>query len=171
VSLRLLLPIKRRRNSVVSQLSQAIPKLRSTPLVINIERILQPATDFVRGNPIVSTAIVGAGTTGLATAIAVTRRARSSRKKRTTKKKSTKKRKTTRTRKKRTKAEIKAMRLKNLAKARRARKKGSSKRRIIRGRGLGRGEIKHSGRGTKGKHKVVKFRGKDGKIVRFKARK
>jgi len=145
-------------------------------VVLNIERILQPVTDFIRGNPIVSTAVVGAGVTGLTAAVAVVRR-RKKAKKKTTKKKvkrrRTTRKKTTRKRKKKTKAQIKRIRLKNLAKARRARKSGRrSTRKIIRGRGLGRGEIKHSGKSTRGKFKVVSFRDKrTGKMVRFKARK
>ena len=78
-----LIAIKKKRkrrlyNVVIAQLQQLIPKVRGAPLVVNIERILQPATDFIRGNPIISTAIIGAGTSGLVTAIAVTRGARRS---------------------------------------------------------------------------------------------
>jgi hypothetical protein len=153
-------------------LQTSIPKVRGIPIVANIERILQPVTDFVRGNPIVSTATIGAGTTGLIAAVAGVRAAR----KRTTKKKAAKKttrRKTTRKRKKKTKAEVRRVRLRNLAKARRARgtRKRSGKRKIIRGRGLGTHEIRHSGKSTKGKMKLVSFRDKrTGKMVRFKAR-
>lgn len=135
--------------AIPQQLTQFIPKIRGTPIVANIERILQPVTDFVRGNPIVSTAIVGAGTTGLVAATAVIRGAskkRKSTKKKTKRKKSTKKRRT-----------------------KRRGKRG--KRKIIRGPGLGTREIKHSGRGTKGKFKIVSFRNKKtGKMVRFKSR-
>lgn len=144
-------------------IQQLIPKNTKTAVLTQIERITQPVTDFIRGNPIVSTAAVGIGTTGLiAAATTVVRKKR--------KRKVTAKRKVTRKRKKKTKAQIKAQRLRNLAKARRARKKG--KRKIIRGRGLGTKEIKHSGKSTKGKFKLVQFRDKrTGKMVRFKARK
>jgi len=112
-------------------------------LLTNFDRITQPVTDFIRGNPIVSTAAIGIGTTGLlASAITAVRRRK--------KKGKVKKRKTTRR--------------KNGRKRVRKTKKG--RRRIIRGRGLGRGEIKHSGRGTKGT-KVVSFMAK-GKRVTFK---
>lgn len=152
---------------VSTQLQAAIPKIRKIPIVTNIERILQPVTDFIRGNPIVSTAAVGAGVTGLATAITVIKKRAKPRKK--TKRRVTKRR-VTRRKKKKTKAQIKRCRLRNLAKARRARKRG--KKRIIRGRGLGTREIKHSGKSTKGKFKLVSFRDKrTGKMVRFKARK
>lgn len=135
--------------AIQATLQQAIPKIRAIPIVANIERILQPVTDFIRGNPIVSTAIVGAGTTGLVAAVAVVRRARKPSKKRRKKAKKKKPRKKTGKRKRKRKA----------------------KRRIIRGRGLGTHEIKHSGKSTKGKHKVVSFRNKKtGKMVRFKAR-
>lgn len=134
---------------VSSQLSALIPKIRGSPIVANIERILQPVTDFIRGNPIVSTAIVGAGTTGLVAAAAVIRRPSRSTKKKT-------KKKTTR---------------KSSKKRRTSKRKKRGKKRIIRGRGLGTHEIRHSGKRTKGKFKVVSFRNKKtGKIVRFKAK-
>lgn len=149
-----------------------IPKFRNTPIVSSAERIFQSTTDFIRGNPIVSTASVGAGITGLVGAVAVVRRRRKARKT-VIKRKTTRKRKApVRRKKKRTQAQIKRMRLRNLAKARRARKTGKKRRGIIRGRGLGSREIKHSGRSTKGKFKLVSFKDKrTGKIVRFKARK
>lgn len=62
-------------------LQQFIPRIKAEPIIVNLQRILQPVTDFIRGNPIVSTAIVGAGTTGLVAAVAVARRARVSRRK------------------------------------------------------------------------------------------
>jgi len=157
-----------RRSNVV--LENLIPTLRNSPIVSNAERIFQSTTDFIRGNPIVSTASIGAGITGIvAVATAVRRRKkRKSTKKRAKKRRTSKKRKP-RKRKKKTKAQIRRMRLRNLAKARRAKKRG--KRKIIRGRGLGSREIKHSGRGTKGKFKIVSFRDKrTGKMVRFKAK-
>lgn len=143
-----------------------IPKFRNTPVFASAERIFQSSTDFIRGNPLVSTASIGAGFTGLVAVAAVVGKRRKASKKRKTTKKRTTKRKSKKRSKKKTKTQIKAMRCRNLAKARKARKRG-----IIRGPGLGRREIKHSGRGTKGKHKVVSFRNKKtGKIVRFKAR-
>lgn len=140
---------------VTSQLLQAIPKIRGSSVVINIERILQPVTDFIRGNPIVSTAIIGAGTTGLVTAVAVARRAIKSRKKKSSKKKAKKGRKRSK-----------------VGRPRKTKKRLSKgKRKIIRGPGLGTREIKHSGKNTKGKFKVVSFRNKKtGKMVRFKVR-
>lgn len=104
---------------------------RSTFLT-NIERITQPVTDFIRGNPIVSTAAIGAGTTGLIAAVAVVRRRKA--KKRVAKRKKrrvAKRKKPTRKKKKR---------------------------------------VTHRSPRHKG-HKVVKFKTKDGKIVRFKVKK
>lgn len=78
-----------------------IPKFKSkgTTIISNAERIFQSSTDFIRGNPIISTAALGAGTTGIV-AVATTIRKRrkkkkktSTRKKRTTRKRKTKKRK------------------------------------------------------------------------------
>lgn len=152
---------------------EKLPKVRGLPIFSSIERILQPATDFIRGNLLVSTASVGAGVTGLIAGAAIVRarRKKAKKKKKAPKRKKIVKRKP-RKRKKKTKAEIKRQRLRNLAKARRARKKVSRKRRIIRGPGLGTREIRHSGKSTKGKFKVVSFRDKrTGKMVRFKARK
>lgn len=67
-----------------------IPKLRGFSVVANAERIFQSTTDFVRGNPIVSTASVGAGITGLVIAGATIRKLRSKAKPK--KRKSSKKR-------------------------------------------------------------------------------
>jgi len=153
----------------LTNVQQFFPKGRGSELLTEFERITQPVSDFIRGNPIVSTAAVGIGTTGLVAGVASFFRKRT--KKRKTAKRRVKKRVTKRRtgKKKKTKAQIKRMRLRNLAKARRARKTG--KRKIIRGRGLGTREIKHSGKSTKGKFKVVSFRDKrTGKMVRFKAR-
>lgn len=137
---------------------QQLPKNIKTSVLTSLERITQPVTDFIRGNPIVSTAAIGIGTTGLIAAAATFVKRKKAKKKVTVRKKVQARKKT--------KAQIKAQRLRNLAKARRAKKRP---RRIIRGRGLGRGEIKHSGRGTKGT-KLVSFRTKDGKLVRFKTK-
>jgi len=72
-----------------------VPKIRNFPIVANAERILQSTTDFIRGNPIVSTASVGAGVTGLVVAAATIRKLRS-KKKRTGKRKAKKPKKRTR---------------------------------------------------------------------------
>jgi len=132
------------------------PKAQRTAIVTSLERITQPVADFIRGNPIVSTAAVGIGTTGLVTGISAVRGAVKRRKaKKTKKRRKVSKRAKTRKTKKR--------------KVTRRRKKKC--RRIIRGRGLGCKEIKHSGRKTKGKFKLVSFRDKrTGKMVRFKAK-
>jgi hypothetical protein len=160
----------RRKVNVV--FANLIPKFRGSPIVANVERIFQRTTDFIRGNPIVSTASVGAGVTGLIATAAIIKGLR--RKKKAKKKGKRRVKKSVKRRgKKKTKAQIKAMRLRNLVKARRARRKGGRrKRKIIRGRGLGTREIRHSGKSTKGKFKLVSFRDKrTGKMVRFKARK
>jgi len=75
-------------------LNELIPKSTKSNIVANIDRILQPATDFIRGNPLVSTAAIGLGTTGLvAGAATLARRKKTSTKK---KKSKTKKKRTTR---------------------------------------------------------------------------
>lgn len=141
-------------------LQELLPKLRAIR-----GETLGPGIDFLRRNVVTSTVALGAGVTGLIATAAVVRSKR--RKAKATVKR--KKAKSKRRGRKKTAAEIRAMRLRNLAKARRARKTGTKKRRIIRGPGLGRGEIKHSGKGTKGT-KLVKFRTKSGKIVTFKVK-
>lgn len=158
-------------------ISQLIPQIRGSPIFATVERIFQPVTDFIRGNPIVSTAAIGAGTTGLIAGIAGVRarrkkpRRKAKRKKAPTRKR-VKRRKVSRkprAKRKRTKAELREFRCRCLAKARRARKKRTG---IKRGRGLGPREIRHSGKSTKGKFKLVSFKDKrTGKMVRFKARK
>lgn len=67
----------RRLSNVV--LEQLIPKERIQSITFNIQRILQPVTDFIRGNPLVSTAAIGAGVTGLVAAVATVRRVRKKR--------------------------------------------------------------------------------------------
>lgn len=125
-------------------LNNLIPTLRASPLVINAERIFGKVTDFIRGNPIVSTAAIGAGVTGLIATAAIIK---AKKKKKSAKKKSAKKKSTRRKTRKR--------------KSTRKRAKCRRKHRII----------KHSGKGTKGKFKLVKFRDKrTGKMVSFKAR-
>jgi len=155
-----------------------IPRIRKAIDETNFERITQPVTDFIRGNPIVSGVVLGSGAalSTLATA-SIVKRVVSRKKRKKTKKRPTAKRKrkvTGKRRKrsrKRSKADLRKLRLRNLAKARRVRKRGG-RRKIIRGPGLGTREIRHSGKSTKGKFKVVSFRDKrTGKLVRFKAKK
>lgn len=86
-----------------------IPKFKSkgTTIISNAERIFQSSTDFIRGNPIISTAALGVGTTGVVTAVAGVRKRRkrkkatSTRKKRATRKRTTKKRKSSKKKTKR----------------------------------------------------------------------
>jgi len=99
-------------------------------------------TEFIRESPIVSGAALG-GTALIGGSLI----ASSIRKRR----KVTRKSKTTRRRSKRTK------------------RKSKSRRGVIRGRGLGRSEIRHSGRGTKGT-KRVSFVTASGKRVSFKVK-
>jgi len=72
-------------------LEQFIPKgsVRSS-ILTSFERITQPVTDFIRGNPLVSTAAVGIGTTGL---VAVASTIRRKKRKKVTKRKPARKRK------------------------------------------------------------------------------
>ena len=82
-------------------LEDLIPKSNfKTALLTSLERITQPVTDFIRGNPIVSTAAIGIGTTGL---VAVATAVRRKRKKKTTRRAARKKttRRATRKKKKR----------------------------------------------------------------------
>lgn len=124
-----------------------IPKLRSSPILANVERIFGRTTDFIRGNPIVSTAAIGIGTTGL---VAVAQAVRRKKKRKATRKTTRKKKKAPKKRK-----------IKRKARRKKAKCPRKRKRKII----------KHSGKGTKGKFKVVSFRDKKtGKMVRFKAR-
>lgn len=62
-------------------LQDSIPKGTKSAILTSLERITQPVTDFIRGNPIVSTAAVGIGTTGLITGIAAVARTRRKKKK------------------------------------------------------------------------------------------
>ncbi len=131
---------------------QAIfPKDKSSELVNVLERLGGRVTDFIRGNPIISTAAIGIGTTGLVAA-AITRVKKRKKRSPTAKRK---KRKTTRRaprrRKKKTKAQIKRQRIRNLVKARRARGKKGRTHRSPRHRG----------------HKRVAFTTAGGKKVSF----
>ena len=122
-----------------------LKNIKSDGILTNFGRINQAVTDFIRGNPIVSTALIGIGTTGLVIgAKSIITRRRKAKKRKATRRKAT----TTKKRRK---------------------KRTGVKRRIIRGRGLGRGEIKHSGKGTRGT-KLVSFRTASGKLVRFKVK-
>ena len=77
-------------------LQKFIPKVRGVPIFATIERVLQPATDFIRGNPIVSTAAIGAGVTGLVAGVAAIVRRKKPKKKKKRVKKRVKKKKTKR---------------------------------------------------------------------------
>ena len=46
------------------------PQSTRTDILTSLDRITQPVTDFIRGNPIVSTAAIGIGTTGLIAGVA-----------------------------------------------------------------------------------------------------
>lgn len=93
------------QTEIISKINDLVPQIKSSPIVVNVERILQPITDVVRGNPIVSTAAISAGVTGLvAGATTIVKRKKSSKKKTTKKKKktSTKRKKSTKSRRKKT---------------------------------------------------------------------
>lgn len=109
-----------------------------------IKTPISSITQFVRINPIVSGAAVGAGI--LAAGIAIRQVVR----RRKAKRKTIKRRKATKRNGRKRKSRVK-------------------RRRIIRGRGLGRGEIRHSGKGTRGT-KLVSFRTKSGQLVKFKVK-
>lgn len=81
--------------------SSFFPRAKASVLT-SLDRITGRITDFIRGNPIVSTAAVGIGITGLVTGVAAVTRIRKRRKKsKTRKKKRTRraKKKVTRSRK------------------------------------------------------------------------
>ena len=84
-------------------LGELIPRLQGarTSVFSSLDRITQRSTDFIRGNPILSTALVGIGTSGLVVATAVIRRKvkkrKAKKKAKTTRKRTTKKRKKRRT--------------------------------------------------------------------------
>lgn len=106
---------------------------------------LNESTDFIRGNPITSGAV--AGGVGIFATQRIISSIRKKRKKKTTTKRrrKTTKRKTT---------------------SRVGKRRRSTKRKIIRGRGLGSHEVHHGRRKTK----LVSFKTKHGKTVRFKVR-
>jgi len=123
-------------------LNELVPRQMRTGFIGTLDRITSPVTDFIRGNPLVSTAAIGIGTTGLVTAVATIRR----RKKRTALLRKRKSRTPKRKRKK----------------ARRVVKKGK--------RGKAKRRTTHRSPRHKG-HKVVSFRNKKtGKMVRFLVR-
>jgi len=135
--------------NIFKNVGAIFPKDKSSELVNVLERIGGRVTDFIRGNPIISTAAIGIGTTGLVAA-AITRVKK--RKKRSPTARRKRRKSVKRKGKKKTKAQIKRQRLRNLAKARRARKTG--KRRTHR-------SPRHKG------HKRVSFITKGGKKVNF----
>jgi len=55
-------------------LNELVPRQVRSSFLTTLDRITSPVTDFIRGNPIVSTAAIGIGTTGLVTAVARIRR-------------------------------------------------------------------------------------------------
>lgn len=57
-------------------LNQLVPSDTRSSVLTSLQRITAPISDFIRGNPIVSTAIIGIGTTGLVAGVAAVRRAR-----------------------------------------------------------------------------------------------
>ncbi len=117
-----------------------------------VSQSIGAGSEFVRKNPVTSAVGVAGGVLAGGTIIQIARKKRKAGRKTKAKRKAVR-----RPTKKKTKTQIRAMRLRNLSKARR----------IKRGRGLGRGEIKHSGKGTKGT-KRVSFITKGGKRVSFK---
>lgn len=65
---------------ILQNIQAIFPKNLSSELVNPLERIGQRITDFIRGNPLVSTAAIGVGTTGIvATAVAAIRKRRGKR--------------------------------------------------------------------------------------------
>ena len=80
---------------ILQNIQAIFPKNLSSELVNPLERITQRVTDFIRGNPLVSTAAVGIGTTGIVAAAVTAIRSR--RKKRAAKRR-VKKRKVSRKR-------------------------------------------------------------------------
>jgi len=84
-------------------LEDFIPRLAGAKATIltQLDRITQRGTDFFRANPIVSTATIGAGLTGLAVAVSTIRkRTKKKKRKKKAKKRTTRKRATTRIKKK-----------------------------------------------------------------------
>ena len=135
-------------DNILQNVQAIFPKDKASELVNVLERIGGRVTDFIRGNPIVSTAAIGIGTTGLIAA-AITRVKK--RKKRSPTARRTRRKSVKRRRKKKTKAQIKRQRIRNLVKARRARgKKGRTHR-----------SPRHKG------HKRVAFTTAGGKKVSF----
>lgn len=121
--------------------TQILPKIRTSVTslkndgVLAGNSILADINQFARGNPLLSTAVLGTTLTGLTAGIVTVRR-------------KTKKRKSTRKRKKTTRGKAK-------------RRKSKTRRRK---------RVTHSSPRHKG-HKVVKFKTKDGKTVKFKVKK
>lgn len=128
-------------------LQDFIPKVRAIPIISSVERIFQTATDFIRGNPIVSTASIGAGVTGIAAITAVVAARRK-------KKKAKRKKRVSRRRAKRRKRVHRVSRVHVHRIKHRHRRKHVSHR-----------SPRHRG------HKRVSFTTKDGKRVNFLVRK
>jgi len=122
-------------------------RLRTTTQLITsgLQQSVASTGQFIRENPAITGATIGATALGGLVAIQAVRV--SKRRKKKVSRKKTRKKTGKRTRRKTTKT--------------------GKRRGIIRGRGLGRSEIKHSGKSTKGT-KLVSFRTKSGKLVRFK---
>jgi len=66
-------------------LNELVPKNTRSAILTSLERISQPVTDFIRGNPIISTAAIGIGTTGLIAGVAAVSRSRKKKKRKTKK--------------------------------------------------------------------------------------
>lgn len=75
-----------------------VNRFSASPIIATAERLFQRTTDFIRGNPLVSTAALGIGTTGIVAGISTIKKRRKTAKRRTTKR--TKKRKTTKSKRK-----------------------------------------------------------------------
>lgn len=142
------------QDNILKNVQAVFPKNLASELTNPIERITQQVTDFIRGNPLVSTAVVGIGTTGLiASATSLFRKRRKKAKvKKKRKKVSGRRVRVKRRGKKKSAAQIRRVRLRNLAKARRAKRTGKRK--------------THSSPRHKG-HKRVSFTTASGKKVNF----
>ena len=135
-------------DNILQNVQAIFPKDKASEFVNTIERLQQRVTDFIRGSPIVSTAVVGIGTTGLIAAATTLVRRKRKKKASVRRKRSVKRR----VGKKRSKASVRRVRLRNLAKARRAKRTGR----------------KHAHRSPRHKgHKRVAFITAQGKKVSF----
>jgi len=139
------------QDNILKNVQAIFPKNIASELTNPIERITQQVTDFIRGNPLVATAVVGIGTTGLVASATSLFRSRR-KKKKVSKRKSRKRAKVRRRGKKKSAAQIRRTRLRNLAKARRARRVGKKRTHA---------SPRHRG------HKRVSFTTASGKKVNF----